>query len=369
MTRILDGEPLLPVMSMPHEEPQLFFFCELSGTALLSLLDRLDVLNLLATRACGVALALPVFDDGYAAATRVLNAHDIPVVAWLTLPADEGLAFNLQNYPRAAACYQMFHAWAQAHGLRFAAVGFDMEPPLSDTLFVGWGGVREIARRIWLARDNALFPAARMAYLELMAVARRDGYEVHAYQIPLIADDRRVGTTLLQRALDIVDLPADIEVLMCLSETAPEWFSSALIAAYGPSADALAVGRSSSSDAALQWDDVQRDLLLAAAYTDTIYIATLEQCVVGGYLERIAALDWNTPVRIALFPYAVLWSMRLLMLIGLVIARYGKTALAWLGWLIALILWLRGRYATAQPAPGNCQSADEERNQPKRQQR
>jgi len=352
---------------MLHEEPQLFFFCELSGTALLRLLERTDVMSLLATHAYGVALALPVFDDGYAAATRLLNTHGIPVVAWLTLPADEGLAFNLQNYPRATACYQAFHAWAQANSLRFAAVGFDMEPPLSDALFVGWGGAREIARRIWLARDNALFPAARAAYLELMAMARRDGYEVHAYQIPLIADDRRVGTTLLQRALDIVDLPADIEVLMCLSETAPEWFGSALIAVYGPSADALAVGSSNSSDTILRWEDVQRDLLLAAACTDIIYVATLERCVANGYLERIAALDWGTPVRVAPLPYAVLWSGRLAVLIGLVIARYGKTALAWLGWLIALILWLRRRYATTQPASGNRQSADEQRDQPKRQ--
>ncbi|GIW02162.1 hypothetical protein [Roseiflexus sp.] len=355
------------MISTLHEEPQLFFFCELSGAALLRLLDRPDVLNLLAARAYGVALALSVFDDGYAAATRLLNTHDIPVVAWLTLPADEGLAFNLQNYPRAAACYQAFHAWAQANGLRFVAVGFDMEPPLSDALFAGWGGAREIVRRIWLARDNALFPAARAAYLEVMAVARRDGYEVHAYQIPLIADDRRVGTTLLQRALDIVDLPADIEVLMCLSETAPEWFGSALIAVYGPSADALAVGSSGSGDAILHWDALRHNLLLAAACTDIIYVATLEQCVANGHLERIAALDWGTPVRVAPLPYVVLWSARLVVLIALIIARYGKTALAWLGWVIALLLWLRRRYATAQPTPGERQRSDDQRNQPERQ--
>ncbi len=347
------------MMSMQHDEPQIVFFCELSGTDLLRLLDHPDVLNLLAARDCSVALALPAFDDECAAAARLLNAHGIPAVAWLTLPADEGQAFNLQNYPRAIACYQAFHAWAQANSLRFAAVGFDMEPPLSDALFVGWRGAREIARRIWLARDNALFPAARAAYLELMAAARRDGYEVHAYQIPLIADDRRAGTTLLQRALDIVDLPADIEVLMCLSEAAPEWFGSALIAVYGPSADALAVGSSSGSEAILRWEDLRRDLLLAAAYTDIIYVATLERCIANGFLERIATLNWNESVRIDPLPYAVLWSARLIVLTSLMIARYGKTALAWLGWLIALILWLRGRYAAAQPASGDRQSADQ----------
>jgi len=350
-------------------EPQLFFFCESGGAELLRLLDRAEVLHLLATHNYGVALALPALDDAHATATRLLNAHGVPVVAWLTLPADEGLAFNLQNYPRAAAAYQAFHAWARANNVHFAAVGFDMEPPLSDTLFVGWSGAREIARRIWLARDNALFPAARAAYLELMAAARRDGYEVHAYQIPLIADDRRIGTTLLQRALDIVDLPADIEVLMCLSETAPAWSGSALIAVYGPSADALAVGSSSSDDAIMSWDDLRRDLLLAAACTDIVYVATLEQCVAAGYLERIAGLDWNETVRVAPAPYLVMQAARTVILTGLFIARYGKTVLAWMGWLLALILWLRGRRTPAHPAPDNRQRTDQQRNQPKRQKR
>lgn len=357
------------MMTTLHEEPQLFFFCELSGTTLLNLLGQPEVVNLLAIRTYGVAIALPGFDDTYATAIRMLNAHNIPVVAWLTLPADEGLAFNLQNYPRAAACYQAFHAWAQANNLHVTAVGFDIEPPLSDTLFVGWRGAREMMRRLWLARDNALFPAARAAYLELMAAARRDGYEVHAYQIPLIADDRRVGTTLIQRALDIVDLPADIEVLMCLSETAPEWFGSALIAVYGPSADALAVGSSSSSDILLRWDDLRRNLLLAATYTDVIYVATLEQCVAGGHLERIAALDWRMTATVEPFPYTILLGARLIIFIGLVIARYGTTALAWLGWIIALLLWLRGRYAAAQPVSGDHRDADQERDQSKCQER
>ncbi|MDW8147910.1 MAG: hypothetical protein RMJ48_16660 [Roseiflexaceae bacterium] len=353
----------------PHDEPQLFFFCTLSGTALMRLLDRPDVLNLLARHTYSVALALPVFNDEYAAATRMLNAHGIPVVAWLTLPPNEGPAFNLQNYPRAIACYQAFHAWARANGLRFAAVGFNMEPPSRAALLAGWGSAREMMRRLWLARDNALFPAARAAYLELTAAVRRDGYEVHAYQIPLIADDRRIGTTILQRALDIVDLPADVEVLMCLSETAPGRFGGALIAVYGPSADALAVGSLSGSEAILRWEDLRRDLLLAAAYTDIIYVATLEQCVADGLLERIAALNWGELVRIAPLPYAVLRSARLMVLIGLIVARYGKKALAWLGWLIALILWLRRRYATAQPASDNRQGADHKRGQSKRQQR
>ncbi len=323
------------------DQPQLYFFCELDGPALLRLLDRPGLLDILATHRFGVALALTALDAAHADAVRMLHSRNVPVVAWLTLPADEGLAFNLQNYPRAAACYQAFHTWAQTSRLHFVAVGFDMEPPIGSPLPGGWHGIREIARRVWLARDNALFPAARVAYLELMAAARRDGYEVHAYQIPLIADDRRVGTTLLQRALDIVDLPADVEVLMCLSESAPSWLGSALIASYGPNADAIAVGTSSGDSAFLNWPDLRRDLLLAADFTDTIYVATLEGCVAAGQIERIATLDWHTSPRVPLAQYWLAGGARFLVLAGLLIARYGRVVLAWSGWALALIIWLR----------------------------
>lgn len=330
-------------LSTPNDQPQLFFFCELNGDTLARLLELPRMLHMLAERRYGVALALPRLDDTYADAVRRLNRHQIAVIAWLALPDSDGMTFNLQNYPRAVACYQTFHLWAQANQLQFAAVGLEMEPPIGDALLGGWHGVRELARRVWLARDNALFPAARASYSDLIAAMRRDGYEVHAYQAPLIADDRRVGTTLLQRALDIIDLPADVEVLMCLSDDAPKWFGSALIANYGSAADAIAVGISGDAGATIEWHDLRRDLLLAATNTDMIYVATLEGCVAAGHLERIAALDWHMPARVPWLQSITLNGARLLVLTGLLIARYGITALAWSGWALALLIWLRGR--------------------------
>src|ERR1044071_4580408 len=80
--------------------------------------------------------------------------------------------------------------------------------------------------------------------------------------MPVIADDRRAGTTLIQRALDIVDLSADLDVLMCSSvvpiELLGDDLGGALVASYGAHADAIGVGSIDDADPpnleAWDWD-------------------------------------------------------------------------------------------------------------------
>jgi hypothetical protein len=337
------------------DRPQLIFFVELEGPALHELLLTPGLCDHLVTQRHAVALALPRLDDGRAQAVRLLNAHDIPVVAWLLLPPEDGSAFNLQNYPQAVACYRAFHAWALEHALRFAAVGLDIEPPPVEVARGERWTLREVARRLWLASENVLYPSAHAAYTELVAAIRHDGYEVHTYQMPFIADDRRAGTTLVQRALDIMDLPSDMDVLMCSSCVPIDWLDydlgGALIASYGPSADAIGIGSIGEASASeepappLPWSALRRDLLLAAHYTDTLYIFTLEDCVRRGLLERIATLDWGAEARAVPGKRALVGALRGVLLALLIAARFGRTALAWTGWALAAALWLRGRRA------------------------
>ncbi len=330
----------------------MIFFSELDGEALLGLLRTPGLLDTLAALGAGVAMALPWFDDGRAATARLLNEHGIRLVAWLLLPPGEGFSFNLQNYPQAIARYRAFHCWAQEHDLRFEAVGLDIEPPLVEVLWEERLSLREVVRRLWLARDNALYPSAQAAYLELLAAIRHDGYEVHTYQMPVIADDRRSGTTLVQRALDIVDLPSDVDVLMCSScvpiERVGGDLGGALVASYGPAADAIGLGSTNGdtgTDAPprLPWPALRRDLLLAAQHTDTIYVFSLEDCAARGLLPQIAALDWMAPARAVFRRQALISALRLLLVAILLAGRFGGTTLAWAGWGLALALWLRGR--------------------------
>lgn len=336
------------------EPPRLIFFTALEGSALLAMLRAPGVLDRLAADRHSVALAIGELDEARAEACRLLNARAVPVVAWLLLPPEEGLAFSLRNYPQAVARYHAFRAWAQECGLRFEAVGLDIEPPDEAVGGEQWS-LRQLVRRLRLAGENALYQPAQAAYTELTAAIRHDGYEAHTYQVPFIADDRRAGTTLVQRALDIVDVPSDMDVLMCSSSVASEWLDydlgGALVASYGLAADAIGIGSTGEAGledeevAPLPWPAIRRDLLLAAQHTDMIYVFALEDVVERGLLERIAALDWGARARAAPARHALVAALRGLLFVLLIAGRFGRTTLAWAGWVLAGVLWLRGRRA------------------------
>ena len=351
--------------------PRLILSTDLVGDDLLATLRAPGLLDLLSAYSYGVALPVAQLDDSAAAAARLLNQHCVAVIACLRLSPEEGFTFNLQNYPLALGCYQDFHAWARRHGLRFEAIGLSIEPPLQDVAEARQRRASALARRFWMAHENILYPSAQSAYSELVVVMHLDGYEVHTFQMPVIADDRRAGTTLIQRALDIIDLPADLDVLMCSSivpiEPLGDDLGGALIASYGGHADAIGIGsideqgppnldswglegidwpgQDGEKRSRLPWPALRRDLLLAAHYTDTIYIHSLEDCVARDLLPQIAALDWEAPAHAKLSRRALIVLLRALLFGTLVAGRFGRTTLAWGGWVLAIVLWLRIRRA------------------------
>lgn len=331
--------------------PKVVLTVERAGAPLLELLRAPEVLATLGAQSYGVALGLEQLDDDEAAAAQLLAGQVSPLVAWLKLPPEEGYAFNLRNYPQAMARYRVFREWAQVHGLAFDAVGLEIAAS-PDVAAADELTMRHLVSRLRRATEHGLYAVGRTAYIELFALMRQDGYEVHTLQLPFVADDRRAGTTLVQRALDIVDLPSDVDVLMCSSGVPIERLSGdlggALIASYGPAADAIGVGGFSDEadddgPGMLPWPALQRDLLLAAQYTDTIYIESLEGCVEQGLLPQIATLNWQQPARVQLGRRALVGGLRSLLFALLLATRFGPRALAWTGWALAALLWVRGR--------------------------
>jgi hypothetical protein len=332
--------------------PQLIFFTELETDDLAALIARPGLVQTLAAQQYGVAMGMLDWSPRRAEIVRLLNQAGIPITAWLLLPRDAGYWFNIENYPQAVSLYRAFRNWAIDEGLAFHAVGLDLEPSPQHRSGLRQAKPLAIYGALMAARNNALFPAAYEAYHDLVAEIRSDGYVVHTYQYPVVIDDRRAATTLIQRTLNVVELLADVEVLLCYSSNLASTslhsdLGGALIVEYGVYADSIGIGstgggRDNGPPARpLVWPAFARDLRLAAAYTDSIHIFSLEGCVEQGYLERLPDFDWSAPVHIAVRHRVAARAIR--MMIGMVLwwSRFGTAVLGWLGWVVTGVILLR----------------------------
>jgi hypothetical protein len=277
----------------------LTFACELDPARLTALFADLSVIeDLLALRA-RVALMLSDFSDQRAAVVRQLNAAGIPVVGIPLLPLAQGYYFTADNTAQAAARYDQWQDWTREHGLAWDGVGLDIEPDArvyQQIMDNPWGLVPLLLPRLF---DRRRPPRARAAYRELVDRIHADGWTVENYQFPLIADERRAGSTLLQR-LALVDVRTDREVWMIYSSFMRS-LGPGLIWSYGPQAAAIGVGTTgggpdipgSPQMPALGWEELARDLRLARHWCDQILIHSLEGCAWNGFLTRLRSFDWS----------------------------------------------------------------------------
>jgi hypothetical protein len=177
-------------------------------------------------------------------------------------------------------------------------VGLDIEPEArvyEQIMRNPWGLLSMLGPRLFAGRR---LREAQVAYTALVERIRADGYRVENYQFPLITDERRAGSTLLQRLLGLVDVATDMEVWMLYSSVMRR-IGPALLWVYGAEAKAIAVGTTGGGPdipghpqiPALSWDELARDLALASRWTNDIYIHSLEGCVSNGFLERLQSYE------------------------------------------------------------------------------
>jgi hypothetical protein len=283
--------------------PVLWFACDGATSEIERLLTRPGVISDLQQLKAGVALALPELSEGRAGIVRELDEAGVPVTAWLALPGQQGYYLNASNAQLAMARFTEFQRWSATYGLHWASIGLDIEPNIQDFEALGNGHRRHLFFSI-IGRyfHSARITRAKAMYAELIREMRRNGYSVDTYQFPFIADERDVHSTLLERITGIVDVRADREVLM-LYTSFNAALDSALIWAYGPEAQAIAVGSTTGSDAdprfhPLNWEEFSRDLLVAHHFASTVGVYSLEGCVNQGFLDRLKTMNWNQPVLI-----------------------------------------------------------------------
>jgi hypothetical protein len=285
------------------EPPHLVFASDQSPGELESLSEPGVIAELIDLKA-GIALALPDLTVDRARLVRQLNRDGVPVTAGLTLPAEQGYYLNASNGPLVEARFEDFEKWTTANGLRWAAIGLDIEPNIQDFATLRQGNKWHLFLTL-LGRyfDVRRVRDAKSTYSALIREIRSHGYQVETYQFPFIADERAVRSSVLERVTGIVDVGSDREALMVYTSF-HQSLDSALIWVYGPDAQAIAVGSTTgpTSDphfARLNWEEFSRDLMVANHFSHVIGVYNLEGCVHQGFLARLKNVNWNESVTIS----------------------------------------------------------------------
>jgi len=111
--------------------PDLIFACD-RPTAELRALFTPELIADLRQLKAGIAISTEDLSPERAGVVRELNAAGIPMTAWLALPKNEGYYINADNATQTASFFAQFDAWTRTNGLRWQAVGLDIEPTLSE---------------------------------------------------------------------------------------------------------------------------------------------------------------------------------------------------------------------------------------------
>lgn len=341
------------VHNLSDPRPQLFFACDRQTSDLQALFTPALIDDLRQLKA-GVALSTEDLSPERAQVVRMLNSAGIPMIAWIALPRDQGYYVNAGNAPETTARFEDFDRWTRSNNLHWQAVGLDIEPTLSDygsltgnKLRLFWVGLRR-------GFDSNRVSRARQAYTGLIHEMHSRGYVVETYQLPLIADERRVHTTLLERLLGIVDVRGDQEVLM-LYTSFNHPIGAGILWQYGPDAQAIAVGSTATSgDTAmdakfppLNWDEFSRNLIVARHFSRLVGVYNLDGCVRQGFIPRLRTIDWSEPVVISAEAVGKAKRLRRLIFVLLWLAAHmiyvALLFLLMVGWLVRLIVRRRGR--------------------------
>jgi hypothetical protein len=280
-------------------QPQLGFACCDQGIAQMQeLFAHSDVVADLKSLHAQVAVAIADFSPERAKVIRMLNQQQIPVIAAVMLQTKDGPYFNADDVGEAPAQIAAFEKWTQDNGLRWAAVGIDIEPNFGELAALKNHPWRLVTTFVPNAFDSERMQRAQEAYSALIQHIQSQGYPVETYTLPYGPVEQMVHTTVVDRMLGTVDVKGDENDLMIYTSYARP-VGSAIILDLGPDAQGIIVGITDGPPPAgsgfgpLDWDEFSSDLIVASHLTHHVGVYNLEGCVQQGFLLRLRTLDWG----------------------------------------------------------------------------
>lgn len=339
----------------PGAPPQLGFACCDQGIIQMqTLFANPDVIPALRDLHAQVAVAIADFSPERAQIVRMLNQQQIPAIAWIMLPAKEGFYLNADNAQHSVARVQAFENWSDANGLRWSAVGLDIEPNFAELAAINGHRWRLFTTLLRHSLDGERIERAQEVYSGLIRHLQLHGYPVQTYVMPYVPAERSVHSTLLDRQLGTVEVSGNEEYLMLYTSYARQ-VGAAMIWSLGPHAQSIAIGSTDgtlpagSGSGPLNWDEFSRDLLVASHFSRNIGVYNLEGCVRQGFLPRIEAMNWSGSVVIP--AAAVTRAQRLGMVLRVALWIGSRAAFFLIGTLLVLAWLIMRRRKRRQKRP------------------
>jgi hypothetical protein len=301
LTFLVGGVSKDVMIQGPTTPPQLWFGCGDQGTpALEALFANPAVVSAIKDLHASLAVSISDFSSGRAGVVRQLNRAGIPLAAGVGLTEQQGYYLNAGNAPAAVERFEEFEKWTAQYGLDWTSVGLDFEPNYQEFASLKGHEWHLAAHLLERGLESTQARRARAAYYALIQRIHSAGYSVQTYQMPYIVDERRAGSTLLDRLLGTVDVHGNLDVLM-LYTSSFRATDSAIIWKLGPGAQAIAVGSTESPGGdvdALSWEEFSHDLIVASHFTRVVGVYNLEGCVRRGFLPRLQEFNWRQSVTI-----------------------------------------------------------------------
>jgi len=284
--------------------PQLGFACCDQGIApMQALFADHDVVAALHDLHAQVAVAIADFSPERAQVVRFLNQQQIPVIAGVTLQTKDGPYFNADDAAEAPAQFAAFEKWTRENGLRWDAVGLDIEPNFGELAALKNHRWRLITTLLRHSLDGKRIERAQVAYSALIRQIQAQGYSVLTFALPYIPVERKVHTTLLDRMLGVPDVEGNKNYVMIYTSYARS-VRPAIFLDLGQSAQAITIGvtygppPAGSGFGPLNWEEFSGDLIVASHFTNQVGVYSLEGCVQQGFLPRLETMDWSASVAI-----------------------------------------------------------------------
>ena len=300
MKHLLIGTMLLLTHWAVAQGPRLSFFNEQESRELETLFADSTLIPALKGLGAEVRMGMLDLSPERAGVLRALNKAEIPVVAWLLLPKEQGYWFHSGNAAEAMARYREIRDWARAQGIAFAGIGIDLELDMQDLELFRTHKLKLLARVVGRLYDREDFLRAREDYRMLIEEVRRDGYPIESYYVPFIRYETEEGRTALQQATGFMDLETDKDIPMLYTSFMGNPYGTLKVLAIDEGLKQVAIGSTGGGFdptlPSMSWDDLAYDLRVASRTAEEIHIFCLEAAVEKGFLPRLAGFDFTAPV-------------------------------------------------------------------------